>query len=77
MVDAYDILIFKIVNVIYGGIYNYKVTDSTFEVSTSSLLYVVVVQSLSHVGLCNTMDCGTLGFPVLNYLPKFAQFHVH
>ena len=23
------------------------------------------------------MDCSTLGFPVLNYLPEFAQIHVH
>ena len=23
------------------------------------------------------MDCSTLGFPVLHYLPKFAQTHVH
>ena len=27
--------------------------------------------------LCNLMDCITPGFPVLHYLPKFAQTHVH
>ena len=27
--------------------------------------------------LCNPMDCSTSGFPVLHYLPKFAQTHVH
>ena len=27
--------------------------------------------------LCNPMDCSTLGFPVLHYLPDFAQTHVH
>ena len=26
---------------------------------------------------CNHMDCSMLGFPVLHYLPKFAQTHVH
>ena len=26
--------------------------------------------------LCNPMDCGTPGFPVLHYLPEFAQTHV-
>ena len=26
---------------------------------------------------CDTMDCSTPGFPVLHYLPKFAQTHVH
>ena len=39
--------------------------------------YVVVVQSLSHFQLCNPMDCSTPGFPVLHYLPEFAQTHVH
>ena len=37
----------------------------------------VVVQSLSHVWLCVAMDCSTLGFPVLRYLPEFAQTHIH
>ena len=27
--------------------------------------------------LCNPMDCSTSGFPVLHYLPEFAQAHVH
>ena len=27
--------------------------------------------------LCGSMDCSTPGFPVLHYLPKFAQTHVH
>ena len=27
--------------------------------------------------LCNAMDYGTPGFPVLRYLPGFAQIHVH
>ena len=27
--------------------------------------------------LCNPMNCGTPGFPVLHYLPEFAQTHVH
>ena len=37
----------------------------------------VVVQSLSHVWLCNSKDCSTPTFPVLHYLPEFAQTHVH
>ena len=31
----------------------------------------------SHPTLCNPMDCSTPGFPVLHYLPEFAQTHVH
>ena len=27
--------------------------------------------------ICNLMDCSTPGFPVLHYLPEFAQTHVH
>ena len=32
---------------------------------------------LSHVQLCNPMDCCTPGFPVLDNLPELAQTHVH
>ena len=27
--------------------------------------------------LCHLMDCSMPGFPVLHYLPKFVQTHVH
>ena len=27
--------------------------------------------------LCDSLDCSTPGFPVLHYLPEFAQIHVH
>ena len=27
--------------------------------------------------LCDPMNCGMPGFPVLHYLPEFAQTHVH
>ena len=38
----------------------------------------VVVQSLSRVQFfVDPMDCSTPGFPVLHYLPEFAQIHVH
>ena len=36
---------------------------------------VVVVQSYST--LYDHVDCSTPGFPVLHYLPEFAQTHVH
>ena len=41
------------------------------------LCFTFVVQSLSHVGLCDPTDCSTPGFPVLHYRPEFAQTHVH
>jgi len=38
---------------------------------------VVVVQSLSHVRLCDPMDRSTPGLPVVHYLLELAQTHVH
>ena len=35
------------------------------------------VQSLSHVWLCNIMDCSMPGFPVHHQLPEFTQTYVH
>ena len=32
---------------------------------------------LSHVWLCDPMDCSTTGFPVHLQLPEFTQTHVH
>ena len=31
----------------------------------------------SRLTLCDPMNCSTPGFPVLHYLPEFAQTHVH
>ena len=45
--------------------------------SCNVYLILVVVQSPSHVWLCDPMDCCTPGFSVLHYVPKFAQIHVH
>ena len=39
--------------------------------------FIVVIQLLSHLTLCDPMDCSTLGFPVLHHLPEFAQTYVH
>ena len=39
--------------------------------------FVVVVRLLSCVWVCDPMNCSTPGFPVLHYLPKFAQTQVH
>ena len=37
----------------------------------------VIVRLLSHVWLCDLMDCGTPGFPLLHHLPELAQTLVH
>ena len=41
------------------------------------IFFVVVVQSLSRVGLWDPMDCSLPGSPVLCYLPEFAQIYIH
>ena len=39
---------------------------------------IVIVQLLSCIQtLCDPIDCSMTGFPVLHYLPEFAQSHVH
>ena len=40
-------------------------------------VHLCCFQSLSHVQLCDPMDCSTPGFPVLHHLLDFAQTHVH
>ena len=40
-------------------------------------IFVVVIQSLSCVPLCNRLDCSVPGFLVLHSLSQFAQTHVH
>ena len=39
--------------------------------------FCLSAQSLSHVWLCDLMDCSTPGFPLLWYLPELAQTHVY
>ena len=41
-----------------------------------SLLLCCLVAKLCST-LCNPMDCSTPSFPLLDYLPEFAQIHVH
>ena len=45
----------------------------------SDMYLQVFCCSVTKLGLtlCNCMDWGTPGFPVLHYLPEFAQTHVH
>ena len=40
--------------------------------SPAVLFFVLLVQSLSHVQLCNPMEGSTPGFPLLHYLPEFT-----
>ena len=48
------------------------------KLASPAILSYIVVQWPSCVRLFATpMDCSTLGFPVLHYLPEFAQTHVH
>ena len=44
--------------------------------SLEDRVLLVVAESLSHVQLCNPMDCSIPGFPVLHHLLEHAQTHV-
>ena len=57
-------------------LYMYMYSSSP-ETITTLLINYVVVQLLGHVWLCDPMDCSAPGFPVLHYLPEFAQTHIH
>ena len=39
--------------------------------------WVIVLQLLSCLTLCDPRDCNTPGFPLLHYVPEFAQTHAH
>ena len=41
------------------------------------MMFVVVVQLLSHVWLCHSMNYTMPGFFILHYFPKLAQTHIH
>ena len=52
--------------------------EVTINVLLTDKAFIVAVRSLSHVPLFATpRTCSTSGFPVLHYLPEFAQTHVH
>ena len=42
-----------------------------------SIKFSSVVQWLSHVRLCDPMECSMPGFPVLHHFLEFAETHVH
>ena len=41
------------------------------------MLSFCISVAMSHLTLRDPMNCSTPGFPVLHYLPEFAQAHVH
>ena len=52
-------------------------TDEEIETTCLGPYVFVVVQLLSCLTLCDPVDCSTPDFPVLHYLPEFAETHVH
>ena len=52
-----------------------KYWSFSFSISPSNECFCSVAQSC--LTLPDTMDCSSPGFPVLHYLPEFAQTHVH
>ena len=60
--------------IIYSSVLMWITVLLKFETITTLLIDYVVVQSLSHVWLCNPMDCDS---SVFDYPPEFAQIHVY
>ena len=61
-----------------GGCRLFKFSLSLLDMLYSTLVVGVVCSvAKSCLTLHDPMDCGTPGFPVLHYLPEFAQVHVH
>ena len=50
---------------------------SYFKSQKKMLLKFSLVQLLSHVRLCDPMDCSMPGLPVHHQLPELTQTHVH
>ena len=48
----------------------------TFDL-TDACFIVIVVRLLSHVRLCDPMDCSMPGFPDHHQLLELAQTHIH
>ena len=46
-------------------------------VDVSSIFFFSSVQLLSHVRLCDSMDCCTPGLPVHHQLLEFTQTHIY
>ena len=62
------------------------ITDVAVEPGSGSQAGHSIILALFHrccsvaklcLTLCEPLDCSTLGFPVLHYLPEFAQIHIH
>ena len=51
--------------------------SSLFLTFLYTFYFIVVVQSLSCLWLCDPINCSMPGFPVFQYLLEFAQTHVH
>ena len=56
---------------------DYTVNLQSYTVNVRIMLHIQSVQSLSHVWLCDSMNCSTPGLPVHHQLPEFTQTHVH
>ena len=63
-----------------GNTLNYRAVNLKILLNRQNIFwdsFVFIVQSLSRVRLCSSMNCSMPGFPVLHYLSKFVQTHVH
>ena len=60
---------------INNNIYEWLVRNEKMQINLWAQYLASATQSC--LTLCDPMDCSTPGFPILYYLPEFAQTHVH
>ena len=53
-----------------------KICYDIFKVICDNRTILLLLFSWCYVWLCDPMDCGRPGFPVLHHIPAFAQAHV-
>ena len=73
-----SVLPFSSACLLFTGAYQYTLEPDILNMHCT-LLQLGACCSVAklHLTLWDPMDCSTPGFPVLHYLPEFAQIHVH
>ena len=63
--------------ILLGVFHHVKEKHNKSKVTLDDSFTISSVQLLSHVRLCDPMDCSMPGLPVLHQLLEFTQTHVH
>ena len=62
----------ELYSILCNDLYGERILKKRIDISM-----LLFSRAKSRPALCDPMDCSMPGFPVLHYLLKFAQTHVH